>query len=49
MTGESDSRKDSHSTKLEQGLHIFVELRFSELRGSKLSGCHPSDNMAIIY
>ena len=48
MAGEFNSRKDSHSTKLEQRPQIFVKLSFRELCGSKLSGLHPFDNMAII-
>ena len=34
MSGEFDSRKDSHSTKLEQRPQIFVKLNFRELCGS---------------
>ena len=49
MSGKFDSRKDSHSTKLEQRPQIFVKLSFRELCGSKLSGLHPFDNMAIIH
>ena len=49
MSGEFDSKKDSHSTKLEQRPQIFVKLTFKELCGSKLSGLHPFDNMAIIH
>ena len=49
MSGEFDSRKDSHSTKLEQRPQIFAELSFRELCGSTLSGLHPSDSMAIIH
>ena len=48
MSDEFDSRKDSHSTKLEQRLQIFVKLNFRELCASKLSGLHPFDNMVII-
>ena len=44
MSGEFDSRKDSHSTKLE---HI-IKLSFRELCGTKLSGLNPFDNMVII-
>ena len=47
MLGEFDSRKDSHSTKLKRRSQIFVKLSFRELHGSKLSGLHPFDNMAI--
>ena len=49
MSGELDSRKDSHSTKLERRPQIFVKLSFRELCGSELSGLHTSDNMAIIH
>ena len=49
MSGEFDSRKDSHSTKLGRSSRIFVKLSFRELCGSKLSGLHPIDNMAIIH
>ena len=48
MSGEFDSRKDSHSTKLEQRPPIFLKLSFRELCGSKLYGLHPFDNMTII-
>ena len=48
MSGEFDSRKDSHSTKLERRPRIFVKLRFRELCGLKLSGLHPFHTMAII-
>ena len=47
MSGEFDSRKDSHSIKFEQRSQIFVKLSFRELRDSKLSGLHPFGNMAI--
>ena len=49
MSGGFDSRKDSHSTKLEQRPQLFVKLSFMELCGSKLSGLRPFDNMAIIH
>ena len=49
MPGEFDSTKDSHLTKLEQGLRIFVKLSFRELCGLKLSYVHPFDNMVIIH
>ena len=49
MSGEYDSRKDSYSTKFKQRLQIFVKLSFRELRGSKLSGLHPFDNMTIVH
>ena len=48
MSGEFDSRKDSHSIKLEQRPRIFVKLSFRGLCGSKLSGLHPFYNMTII-
>ena len=49
MSGEFDLRKYSHSTKLEGRPQTFVKLSFRELCGSKLSGLHPFDNMAIIH
>ena len=49
MSGEFDSRKDSHSTKLERRPQIFVKLSFRELCDSKLSDLHPFDDMPIIY
>ena len=49
MSGEFDSRKDSHSAKLERRPQIFVKLSLRELCGSKLSGLHPFYNMAIIH
>ena len=49
MSGEFDLRKNSHSIKLEQRPRIFIKLSFRELCGSKLSGLHPFDNMAIIH
>ena len=49
MSGEFESRKDSHSTKFERRPQIFVKLSFRELCGSKLSGLHPFDNIAIIH
>ena len=49
MSGEFDSRKDSHSTKLERNPQIFVKLSFRQLYGLNLSGLHPFDNMAIIH
>ena len=48
MSGEFDSRKDSHSTKPEQRPRIFAKLRFRELCGSNLSDLLSFDNMAII-
>ena len=49
MSREFDSRKDPHSTKLEQRPQIFTQLCFKEFCGSKLSSLHPSDNMTIIH
>ena len=49
MSREFDSRKDSHSTRLERRPRIFLKLSFTELCGSKLSGLHLFDNMAIIH
>ena len=49
MSGEFDSRKDSHSTKLEQRPRIFVKLSFKELYGSRLFGLHPFDNMELFH
>ena len=49
MSGEFDSRKDSHSTKFERRPRIFVKLSFRELCDSNLSGLHGFDNMAIIH
>ena len=46
MSGEFDSRKDSHLTKFEQRPEIFIKLCFRELCDSKF---HPFDNMAIIH
>ena len=48
MSGEFDSKKDSHSIKLEQRPLIFGKLSFRELSGSNLSGLHLFDNMVII-
>ena len=47
MSGEFDSRKDSHSTKFEQRPRILVKVSFRELCDSKLSGLHAFDNMAM--
>ena len=49
MSGELDSRKDSHSTKFEPGPKVFVKLSYRELWDSNLSGLHHFDNMAIIH
>ena len=47
ISEEFDSKKDSHSTKLERRPQLFVKLSFREFCGSEFSGLHP-DNMAII-
>ena len=49
MSGEFDSRTDSHSTKFERRPQIFVKLSFRELCDSKLSDLHTFDNMTIIH
>ena len=49
MSEEFDSRKDSNSAKLEQRPQVFAKLSFRKLCGSKLSGLHPFNNMAIIH
>ena len=49
MSGELDSRKDSHSKKLEQRPWILAKLNISELCDSKLSVLYPFYNMAIIH
>ena len=48
MSGESDLKKNSQSTKFEQRPQIFVKLSFRKLCDSKLSGLHHFD-MAIIH
>ena len=50
MSGEFETRKNSHSTKLEeQRPQIFRKLTFREFCGSTFSGLHHFDNMATIY
>ena len=49
MSGEFDSRKDSHSAKFEQRPQIFIKPNFRELCESKISGVHPFDNMDTIH
>ena len=49
MSGEFNSREDSHSTKFMQKPQIFIKLSFRELCDSKLSGLHPFGNMTIIH
>ena len=48
MSGEFDSRKDSHSTKFKQRPQISIKLSFRELFVWELPGLHYFDNMAII-
>ena len=47
MSGEFDSKKDSHPTKFEQRPRILIELSFRELCDSTLSGLRAFDNMVI--
>ena len=47
MSGEFHSRRDLHPMKLKQRPQILIQLSFTELCDSKLSGLHPLDNMAI--
>ena len=49
MLGEFDSRKDSHSTNLEQRPQVYVKLSFKKLCSSKLCGLYLFDNMVIIH
>ena len=49
MSGEFDSKKNSHSMKFKQRPQIFVKLSFRELCDSQLPGLHPFDNIAIIH
>ena len=44
-SGEFDSRKDSHSTKLKGRPQAFVKLSFRELHDSKLPGLHHFDKI----
>ena len=48
MSGEFDSRKDSHPVKLEQRLGIWVKLSFRELNDPKVSELRSFDNMDIL-
>ena len=41
MSGEFNSRKDSHSPKFERRPRILVKLKLRELRDSNLSGLRP--------
>ena len=47
MSGQLDSREDSHPTKYKQKSRILLNQSFRELYDSKLSGLHNFDNMAI--
>ena len=47
MSGQLDSRKDSHPTKYKQKSPILLNRSFRELYDSKLSGLHNFDKMAI--
>ena len=49
MSGDFDSRKNSHSTKLERRPRILVKLSLKELCDSKLSGFRPFANMAVSF
>ena len=49
MSGEFNSRIESHSTKFEGSLRIFGKPSFRELCDLKLSDLHPFDNMVIIH
>ena len=49
MSGEFDSRKDSHSTKFARRPRIFEKLSFREFCDSNLSGLLFFHNMAIIH
>ena len=48
MSGEFDSRKDSHPVKLEQRAGIWVKLSFRELNDPKVSELRSFDNMDIL-
>ena len=49
MSGEFDSRKDSHSAKFELRPQIFIKQSLRELCDSKLSDLHSFDNKGIIH
>ena len=49
MSVEFNSRKYSQPTKFEQRPQIFIKLGFRELCGSKFSGLHAFDDIAIIH
>ena len=48
MSEESDSRKDSHPTKLKQRSKVLVKLSFTVLCYSKFSGLQNFDNSHFI-
>ena len=47
MSGECDSRQDSHPTKFEPIPRILIKLSFRELCNPKFSRLRTFDNMAI--
>ena len=47
MSGDFNSRNESHSTKFEQRPEILLKLSSRYLRDPNLSGLSPFDNMAI--
>ena len=47
MSGEFNSRKDVHSTKLERRPRMLVKLSVRKLCDSNLSGLRPFDNTTI--
>ena len=47
MSGELDSRKDSHATKFKGRPQVLVKLSFRELNDSKLSDLCTFHNMTI--
>ena len=48
MSGELDSRKDSHTSKFKWRPQILVKLNFRELCDSKLSGSRP-DYLVLLF
>ena len=48
MPEESDSRKDSHPTKLKQRSKVLIKLSFTVLCDSKFSGLQNFDNSHFI-
>ena len=49
MSGEIDSRKDSHEHVLKNSNKDLVKLSFSEFYDSKIFGLNPFNNTAIIH